>query len=144
MKNRLSKTKPAHGDRRDRFFLCYLVVGIKAAYLQVFAGDALSARAVSEYRRDFESIGKRGNIYDAKSRELAVTANVVSIGARPSRMRTRQKPRKSFLNMLGMKKIGSRSFWRPTSRLSGSSGMLPPTRRKSLAVAIPKRVGFYR
>ncbi len=68
------------------FTLCYLVVGARALHLQVFAGDALSVRAVSEYRRDFESTGRRGNIYDARHRELVVTAGVVSIGARPSRM----------------------------------------------------------
>ncbi len=69
------------------FTICYLIIGFKAMHLQVLAGDALSVRASSEYTRDFESIGRRGGIYDVRHRELVVTANAVSIAARPSRIK---------------------------------------------------------
>ncbi len=65
------------------FTLCYLVIGLKAVYLQVFADDGLSQRASSEYCRAVESRGKRGTIYDVKSRELVVSTKVVNIGAHP-------------------------------------------------------------
>lgn len=68
------------------FTLCYLVIGAKAVYLQVFAGDALSARAVSEYTKDYEGIGQRGSIYDVRSREMVVSAKGVSVAARPPRI----------------------------------------------------------
>ncbi|MFP3998422.1 MAG: peptidoglycan D,D-transpeptidase FtsI family protein [Desulfobacterales bacterium] len=63
--------------------LCYLVIACKAFYLQVFEEARLSERASGEYSHSVEMREKRGTIYDANSRELAVSTGVVSIGARP-------------------------------------------------------------
>jgi cell division protein FtsI (penicillin-binding protein 3) len=90
--------KQTRGKRNKRIafagaFLtfCFVVIAVKAVHLQVFAGEALSARAASEYKRDYKSTGRRGNIYDVTSRELVVTANAVSVGARPARMASPMK-----------------------------------------------------
>lgn len=124
------------------FSICYLVVGIKAAYLQVFAGDALSARAVSEYRRDFESIGKRGNIYDAKARELAVTANVVSIGARPSRMKDPAKAAEIISRVLGIEKNRVRQLLASDKPFVWIKRDASPNQAEVLSAAIPKGLDF--
>lgn len=63
--------------------LLYLVVGIKAFYLQVIADDILSARASDQYQKSMKSQGKRGAIFDANYRELAITTSVVEIGVHP-------------------------------------------------------------
>ncbi|MFW6334200.1 MAG: peptidoglycan D,D-transpeptidase FtsI family protein [Desulfosalsimonas sp.] len=66
--------------------LCYLVIGARAVYLQVFEGPSLSERASGEYSRRIEMRDKRGTVYDTNLRELAVSTGVVSIGAHPRRI----------------------------------------------------------
>ena len=61
----------------------YLVVGIKAFYLQVVADDILSARASQQYQESKKSQGKRGAIFDANYRELAISTSVVEVGVHP-------------------------------------------------------------
>lgn len=65
------------------FTVCFMVIGLKAAYLQVIAENDLSRRASSEYCRAVENRGKRGTIYDVKSREMVVSTDVVNVGIHP-------------------------------------------------------------
>ncbi|MEA3427707.1 MAG: hypothetical protein U9Q84_00510, partial [Thermodesulfobacteriota bacterium] len=58
-------------------------IGAKAVYLQVFCGPWLSQKAVGQYEKSFISPGKRGIIYDANHREIAVSIDVISIAAYP-------------------------------------------------------------
>ncbi|MFW5908085.1 MAG: peptidoglycan D,D-transpeptidase FtsI family protein [Desulfosalsimonas sp.] len=85
------KKRIVRRNRRIVFFacflvLCYLVVAAKAFHIQVFQDERLSQRASGEYSRRIEMREKRGTIYDANSKELAVSTGVVSIGARPNRI----------------------------------------------------------
>ena len=59
-------------------------IGAKAVYLHVVRGSWLSQKAVSQVERSLKSQGRRGTIYDAKLRELAVSIDVTSIGVSPS------------------------------------------------------------
>ncbi|MBS3808763.1 MAG: penicillin-binding protein 2, partial [Desulfobacterales bacterium] len=68
------------------FTLCYLVIACKAFYLQVFEEESLSRKASGEYSRLVTQREKRGTIYDVKSRELAVSTGVVSVGAHPDKI----------------------------------------------------------
>jgi len=65
------------------FTLLYAIIGIRAFYLQVILEDSLSVRASGEYRKALHHRGKRGTIYDARLRELALSTNVISVGVHP-------------------------------------------------------------
>ncbi len=73
------------------FSVLYLIVGGKAFYLQVVLENKLSTQALSEYRKQMKCQGKRGTIFDTKYRELALSTNVVAIGAHPGRIDQKQK-----------------------------------------------------
>ncbi|MCF8110439.1 MAG: penicillin-binding protein 2 [Desulfobacteraceae bacterium] len=99
----------ARRNRRIVFFsfflvLCYLVVAGKAFHLQVFQDERLSLRASGEYSRRIEMREKRGTIYDANSRELAVSTGVVSIGARPDRIQDKAKAAAVLSKTLDLKR----------------------------------------
>ncbi|MDO9566495.1 MAG: penicillin-binding protein 2 [Candidatus Desulfaltia sp.] len=65
------------------FSIILVVIGAKAVYLQVFCGPWLSQKAADQYEKSFISSGKRGTIYDANHREIAVSIDVASIAAYP-------------------------------------------------------------
>ncbi len=141
------KQAAAKRNRRIRivgvvFTLCFLVVAAKAVYLQAFAGDALSVRAVREYKRDYESVGKRGNIYDAQSRELVVTAGVVSIAARPSRINNPAKAAEVIAEILGMDQnrvAQTLSSQRPFVWIKRDAS---PRQAEAISTAIPQGLEF--
>ena len=65
------------------FVFFFSVIGIKAIYLQAFC-PWLNDRALEEREKSLIFRGKRGTIYDANGREMAVTsADVESITAHP-------------------------------------------------------------
>ena len=61
----------------------YMVVGVQAFYLQVIEGDILSKKASKQYQKSMKCQGKRGAIFDANYRELAISTGVVEVGAHP-------------------------------------------------------------
>ena len=65
------------------FSLLFAIIGAKAVYLQVFCKSWLSQKAANQYEESFISHGKRGTIYDANHREMAVSIDVTSIAAYP-------------------------------------------------------------
>ena len=65
------------------FSIILAAIGAKAVYLQVFCGPWLSQKAAGQYEKSFISTGKRGTIYDANHREIAVSIEVASIAAYP-------------------------------------------------------------
>lgn len=67
------------------FTACYLVIGLKAFYIQVVEDADLSRKATGEYSLAVESEGRRGTIYDANMKELAGSTRIVSIGAHPEK-----------------------------------------------------------
>ena len=66
--------------------LCFVVIGGRAVYLQVFCKNWLSQKAADQYERPLRSFGKRGTIYDANHKEMAVSASVSSIAAYPGQI----------------------------------------------------------
>ena len=63
--------------------LFLIVIGIRAFHIQVFCNSGLSKKAADEYKKSLVFHGKRGTIFDAKHRELAVSLEVKSIAAYP-------------------------------------------------------------
>ncbi|MDP2644181.1 MAG: penicillin-binding protein 2 [Desulfobacterales bacterium] len=69
------------------FCLFFAVLGTKAAYLQIFQRSWLSEKVTRQVEKSQVNEGKRGIIYDAKHNELAVSIQMTSIGAFPSRIK---------------------------------------------------------
>ncbi len=67
------------------FIIAFAIITAKAVHLQIFRSEELSRRAVSQYERTVSAVGKRGTIYDARGRELAVSVDdLKSVAAHPS------------------------------------------------------------
>ncbi|MFO7839287.1 MAG: penicillin-binding protein 2 [Desulfosalsimonadaceae bacterium] len=65
------------------FTLCYLIIGLKAFYVQVVQDTDLSRLASGECKRAVQADGRRGTIYDVNMKELAVSMRTVAVGAHP-------------------------------------------------------------
>jgi len=68
------------------FAVCLAFIGAKAGYLQIYQRSWLAKKASDQYERPFKESGRRGTIYDANLREMAVSINVTSIAAYPPRI----------------------------------------------------------
>ena len=71
------------------FSLLLVVVLAKAAQIQIWQGDDLTRKAEKDYKASRVSMGKRGTVFDAHYRELAVTLDTQSIGAHPNQMKNK-------------------------------------------------------
>ncbi len=69
------------------FIALFAVIGAKAVHLQVYRSPWLAQKASSQYEQSLKSSGKRGTVYDRNLREMAVTIDVTSIGARTSKIK---------------------------------------------------------
>ncbi|MCK5507050.1 MAG: penicillin-binding protein 2, partial [Desulfobacterales bacterium] len=65
------------------FSIFLSLIGARAFYLQVFCSSWLSEKAANQYEKSLIFQGKRGIIYDANHREMALTIDVASIVAYP-------------------------------------------------------------
>ena len=61
----------------------------RAAYIQIWEGADLTEKAQRGYKGSLVSRGKRGSVYDAHYRELAVTLDTQSIGIHPKQVKDR-------------------------------------------------------
>lgn len=91
------------------FTIILVVIGAKAVYLQVFYGPWLSQKAADQYEKSFISQGKRGTIYDANHREIAVSIDVTSIAAYPPNI---SEPGTTAKLIAGALKIDESSLYR--------------------------------
>ena len=68
------------------FGLLVALIGTKAVYVQAVHGPWLSDKASRQYQKSLKTIGKRGTIFDSRERELAVSIDLASVAAYPSRV----------------------------------------------------------
>jgi cell division protein FtsI (penicillin-binding protein 3) len=68
------------------FTFFFIIIGVKAMYIQVFRCSWLSQKAADQYEVSFKSSGKRGTIFDRNLREMAVSIDVMSIAAHPTQI----------------------------------------------------------
>ena len=73
------------------FFVIIMVIVIKAVNLQIFQGQWLSAKAANQYEGSMVTAGKRGSIFDTNHREMAVSIDVTSIAAYPSKIKDKHE-----------------------------------------------------
>jgi len=82
------------------FGLLYAAIGVRAIHLHVFKGPWLSGKAEDQYRKSIEIQGKRGTIYDAKHREMAVSVDAASIAAFPASIKDPESAARSISKVL--------------------------------------------
>ena len=82
------------------FAVCLAFIGAKAGYLQIYQSSWLAEKAADQYERPFKELGKRGTIYDANLREMAVSINVTSIAAYPRKIQDIAATAKILANSL--------------------------------------------
>ena len=78
----------------------FIMVGGKAAYLQVWQTSWLSQRAANQYEAQIKTPGKRGNILDARLQPLAVSVDGQSLAAYPSRISDRMSAASALARVL--------------------------------------------
>ncbi|MGA8179155.1 MAG: penicillin-binding protein 2, partial [Desulfobacterales bacterium] len=84
------------------FTLFFIVIGVKATYLQVFRGSWLSQKAADQYEVSYRSAGKRGTIFDRNLREMAVSIDVESIAGHPKQIENPKNAAGSLSKILKM------------------------------------------
>ncbi len=77
-------------------------IGAKAGYLQIYQSSWLAKKASAQYERPFKELGKRGTIFDANLREMAVSINATSIAAYPRKIQDPAATAKMLANSLNM------------------------------------------
>ena len=82
------------------FSVFFTIIGAKAVYLQIFCGPWLSQKAANQYEASFKSSEKRGTIYDANLKEMAVSVDVTSIAAHPGQIKNARAMAKSLAGIL--------------------------------------------
>jgi len=82
------------------FILFFTAICAKAVYLQVVRGSWLSEKAANQYEVSCKSYGKRGTIYDANLKELAISIDVTSIAAHPPKIENARATAKSLSGVL--------------------------------------------
>jgi cell division protein FtsI (penicillin-binding protein 3) len=97
------------------FGLLLAGIGAKAVHVQIVHGTWLSDKALRQYQKSFKTVGQRGTIFDAKNRELAVSINLVSIAAYPTRIKDKAA---TAAALAGILKIDRRQL---TARLTQSN-----------------------
>lgn len=84
------------------FAVCLAFIGAKAGYLQTYQSSWLAEKAADQYERPFKELGKRGTIYDANLREMAVSINATSIAAYPRKIQDTAATAKMLANSLNI------------------------------------------
>ncbi len=85
-------------------FFCSLfsAIIVRAVHLHVFKGSWLSEKAEGQYKRSLTDTGRRGTIFDAKHREMAVSIDVTSIAGFPRSIQKPSKTAKTLGTILGI------------------------------------------
>ena len=73
------------------FLFCFGILAYRCLYLHLAADPKLAKRAQSQYRAKVAEVSPRGNIYDAKGEELAVSVPTYSLAIRPHEIRDRER-----------------------------------------------------
>lgn len=114
------------------FTLLYAVIGVRAFYLQVIQEDMLSGRASREYLKALNQKGKRGPIYDAKFRELALSTNIVSVGVHPQWIKDKPAKAAVIADRLGMNRHEIEHLLRARNRFTWINRNVAPVHAAAL------------
>lgn len=85
------------------FSLILMIIAGRAVHLHVIKSKWLSAKAEAQYKKFLFTSGKRGTIYDINNQELAVSLDVMSIGAFPRKIKNTSSASKKLAKVLDLK-----------------------------------------
>jgi len=125
------------------FSLMFLVITIRAFYLQTLKEAELSAIARRQYRHEAETKGKRGSIYDRKMRKLAMSIDVTAIGAHPDKIVNPEKAARIVARILNLNESKIRRQMLSGKSFVWISREQPPVRANILKKAGIKGLEFY-
>ncbi len=83
-------------------YLLFFVMAGKSVYYQVIIRDWLANKALGQYEKQEIIAGKRGEIFDACHRKLAVSLDVTSIGVHPAQIVDARATAKALSDTLGI------------------------------------------
>lgn len=97
MRKRAKSTTNLQNKRRMLFFLiCFFLVTIalvvRLGYIQLIKGEEYKKQAMENWSRDITVNAKRGTIYDAKGKRLAVSVNSNTVICFPADVKKSVKP----------------------------------------------------
>lgn len=97
MKKRVKSTTNLQNKRRMLFFLvCFFLITIalvvRLGYIQLIKGEEYRKQAMENWSRDITISAKRGTIYDAKGKKLAVSINSSTVTCFPADVKKSVKP----------------------------------------------------
>ena len=97
MKKRAKSTTNLQNKRRMLFFLvCFFLVTmalvVRLGYIQLIKGEEYRKQAMENWSRDITINAKRGTIYDAKGKKLAVSINSNTVTCFPADVKKSVKP----------------------------------------------------
>lgn len=84
------------------FVLSFMGIATRAVYLQVVHSPWLSQKATDQFERTCTAAGKRGTIYDRNLNEMAVSIDVTSIGAFPSKVNDAAATAQALAKVVGL------------------------------------------
>jgi cell division protein FtsI (penicillin-binding protein 3) len=67
-------------------YALFVLMAGRATYYQIYLNEWLSEKAMSQYEKVDVVSGKRGDIFDASNRKMAVSIDVVSVGVHPKKI----------------------------------------------------------
>ncbi len=73
------------------FILVFVALSARIAYIQFIWGPTLAKEALEQQTRDREISAKRGTIYDRNGKQLAVSADVETVGITPADIKKSKK-----------------------------------------------------
>lgn len=106
-KNSSLKTKKRILKLSAFLLLLFVLLAARIAYIQFVDGNWLSKEAIEQQTRDRMINAKRGTIYDRNGKQLAVSADVETVGLSPITVRENGDPQKcadSLSQILGMER----------------------------------------
>lgn len=78
----------------------FIMIGIRVIFLQTVQGPWLSKKAANQYEKSVIIRGKRGIIFDAAHREMAVSIQATSLAAYPGRIKNKDEAARKLSNIL--------------------------------------------
>lgn len=85
------------------FAICLAAIVAKAGYLQIYQSSWLAKKAANQYEKPFKETGKRGTIYDANLREIAISVDTISIAAYPAKITDKTMAANKIAKSLNMR-----------------------------------------
>ena len=76
--------------------MMFVIIAAKIGYIQIVKADEYSDMALEQQTRDIPITAKRGNIYDANMKALAINQSMNTIWVRPGEVEEAERKEKGY------------------------------------------------